>query len=309
MSDRPRDTTADAAAPPPLTVVIVNWNGRGVLPDCLRSLRDTGYPDLKVVLADNASHDDSVAWTRRHYPEVRVLETGGNLRWAGGNNAALRMLQTEGYAGYTLLLNNDTVVPQASLGRLVESLAGEPAAWAATPRICYADDPSRAWYDGGAIGRLTGWIRHQGIRRITGDLPLTQRFVGYGTGCALLLAPGVVDRIGLFDEGFHFYGEDADYSLRIAAAGGRILHVPRSLILHKVSASVGAFSPRKIWLRNRSHVRLLRKHWPRRMWPLLLVTQTVYLTAHAAFHLWGGRPATALAVWQGALDELRGRPY
>ena len=293
----------------PLTVVVVNWNGRGDLEDCLRSLRDSGYPALRVVMVDNGSEDDSVAWTRAHYPEVEILESGQNLRWAGGNNAALRRLLAQGYDGKVLLLNNDTIVPQGSLERLVTALDDEPAAWAATPRICYAHDPARVWYDGGRIGRYSGWVRHEGIRQIAGRLNPNRRFVEYGTGCALLLAPRALAEVGLLDEGFFFYGEDADYCLRIAAAGGRILHEPRALVLHKVSASVGAHTPRKVWLRSRSHIRLLRQHWPRSSWPLLLMTQTVYLAGHAAFHLWNGRLETALAVVQGALEELRGSDH
>lgn len=303
MSDDPRQNL------PPLAVVVVNWNGRADLPDCLRTLRDTGYPGLRIIMVDNGSEDDSVAWTAQHYPEVEILPTGENLRWAGGNNAALRQLHAEGYPGYTLLLNNDTLVPEGSLRRLVRALEHDPTAWVATPRICFASDPSRVWYDGGRIGRMTGWIKHQGIRRLAGKLPLQKRYVDYGTGCALMLRPGLLDKLGLLDEGYHFYGEDADYSLRVIAAGGRILHVPKSLVLHKVSASVGRQSPRRAWLRSRSHVRLLKSHWPRHWWPMLLLSQTVFLAGHAAWNLWIGRPDTALAIWKGALDELRDRPF
>ena len=125
----------------------------------------------------------------------------------------------------------------------------------------------------------------------------------------MLLAPGVLDKIGELDEDFYFYGEDTDYSLRATARGGRILHVPRALVLHKVSSSLQGDSPRKNWLRTRSHIRLLRKHWPRRKWPLLVVTQTVFLTGHTVWNLWQGQLASALALWQGACDELRGRHY
>jgi len=81
-------------------------------------------------------------------------------------------------------------------------------------------------------------------------------------------------------------------------------------VLHKVSASVGGgTSPRKAWLRSRSHLRLLRKHWRRRTWPVLAACQLAFLAGHAAWHLWHGRLTTAVAVWQGVVDELRGRPY
>ena len=290
---------------PPLVVLVVNWNGRRVLPECLDSLAESGYPDLRVLVVDNASSDDSVDWIRLNHPEMEVLETGANLRWAGGNNAGLRHLADAGFDGHVLLLNNDTVVPGGSLEQLVETLEETSGAWIATPRICYADDPARVWYDGGVAGRYTGWMRHAGIRRLAGRLRMESRFVDWGTGCALLLAPGVFSKVGALDEGFHFYGEDSDYCLRVAEAGGRVLHVPRSLVLHKVSASVGGTSPLKLRLRGASHVRLLRKHWPRRRWPLLISGQMVYLLGHMVFQLWHGRPAAALAVWEGTLAGLR----
>jgi GT2 family glycosyltransferase len=292
-----------------LAVVVVNWNGRHDLGDCFASLHDSGFPNQRLIMVDNGSKDDSVAWTARHHPEVEIIETGENLRWAGGNNVALKLLRDEGFTGCILLLNNDTIVPGGSLTRLVEALNNDDRAWAATPRICSADDPARAWYDGGVVGKWSGWIRHSGIRRLTGKLDPKPRYVDYGTGCALLLAPRVLHEVGLLDEQFHFYGEDADYSLRITEAGGMILHVPSALVLHKVSSSVGSQSPRKVWLRSRSHIRLLKEHWPRSSWPVLAVTQLAYLGGHAGWHLVNGRLATALAVWEGALDELRGREY
>ena len=293
----------------PLAVVLVNWNGRDVLPDCFASLADARYPHLRVIMVDNGSADDSVAWTRMHHPSVEIIETGENLRWAGGTNVGLRRLRADAFRGHILLLNNDTIVPQGSLGRLVRALEEDPAAWLATPRICYAADPARAWYDGGLVGRWSGWVRHDGIRQLTGNLDPGQRYVEYGTGCALLLRAGVLEKVGELDEGFYFYGEDADYSLRARAAGGRILHVPLSLVLHKVSASLKGDSPRKSWLRTRSHIRLLRKHWPRRSWPLLVPAQAAYLGAHTAWNLWHGRLGSALALWQGVCDELQGRDY
>jgi GT2 family glycosyltransferase len=308
VSDQPRTETAPAL--PPLAVVIVNWNGRDVLPDCLRSLKESQYPGLRLLVVDNDSADDSLAWLEHHHPDVEVLQTGANLRWAGGNNAGLRHLAADGWQGMVLLLNNDTIVPEGSLSRLAGALALRPEAWIATPRVCYAHDPARAWYDGGLLGPWTGWVRHAGIRRLTGRLRSEERFVGWGTGCALLLGRRALDEVGELDEGFHFYGEDTDYCLRVRRLGGRILHVPRALVLHKVSASVGGgTSPRKAWLRSRSHVRLLRKHWRPWTWPLLIPSQLAFLSGHAAWHLWHGRPDTALAVWQGAVDELADRSY
>lgn len=302
MSDAP-------TALPSLVVIVVNWNGREVLPDCLGSLRESGYPDLRVIMVDNASTDHSVPWTRKHHPEVEVLETGANRRWAGGNNAALDLLADEGWpCDHALLLNNDTIVPEGSLERLTAAVAADPQAMAGTPRIVYASEPSRLWYDGGQASTWTGWVRHEGIRQQAGRRGTEPRPVGYGTGCALLITREGFACAGRLDERYHFYGEDVDWCLRLRRRGGLILHVPRAVVLHKVSASLGAASPAKVYLRSRSHVRLLRTHARGRQWPVLWPAQIAYQGAHALWHCWHGRPATALALWQGVLDELRDRP-
>ncbi len=302
-------TEGTRAAAPSLAVVIVNWNGQELLRDCIGSLLTAGYEPLRIVLVDNASADGSLAYVRGAFPSVEIVESPVNRRWAGGNNLGLRHLYADA-AGpdYVLLLNNDTVVPEGSLQRLVGALAETPGAWAATPRICFADEPSRIWYDGGVVNRWSGWIHHDGIRQLAGRRSLRSRTVGYATGCAMLLSREAVAAVGDFDEDFHFYGEDADYSLRLRRAGGDILHVPAALVLHKVSMSVGRDSPRKAYLKSRSHVRLLRCHWPPSRWPLLVPSQLVYFAGLACWHLWGGRREMAHATLQGALDELSGRP-
>jgi GT2 family glycosyltransferase len=303
-------TASDGAGTlPTLCVVIVNWNGRGVLEECLATVTASGYPGLRVIMVDNASTDDSVAFTRDRYPGVEIIRSDENRRWAGGNNLALARLRDDGWPqDQVLLLNNDTVVPAGSLEILASALAAAPGAWAATPRIVYADEPARLWYDGGAVGAWTGWVRHRGIRQLASARPATPGPVEYGTGCALLVARAGLEACGLLDEDYHFYGEDVDYCLRLRAAGGRVLHVPASVIRHKVSASLGMASPQKVYLRSRSHVKLLRRHWPRRRLPLVALAQLAYAGAHVAWHCWHGRSATAVAVVRGLLDELTGRP-
>ena len=301
--------SADASSPsavPGLTVVVVNWNGRDLLDDCLGSLRG-GYPDLRVIMVDNGSRDDSVAYCRSRFPWVEIITSPENLRWAGGNNLALRQLRDEGWPDYVLLLNNDTLIPEGSLERLVDSLNADPDAWAATPRICFAAEPGRIWYDGGTVGRWSGWVAHQGIRMRAGHRPLEPHRTDYATGCAMLLSRRALETVGLLDERYHLYGEDSDYSLRLRALGGAILHQPKALVLHKVSRTMGAGSPGKAYLKARSHIRLLRRHWPPRTWPTMVPSQVALTLATAAWHLWLGRPDTALASVTGVIDELAGR--
>jgi GT2 family glycosyltransferase len=293
---------------PTLDVVIVNWNGRHLLGECIGSLLANGYDDLRIVLVDNGSKDDSVAWCRDAFPSVDVVASPENLRWAGGNNLGIDWLNRHGMSDYVLFLNNDTQVPEGSLANLMTAVAEEPQAWAATPRICYAERPGTIWYDGGRVGYFSGWVSHQGIRQMAGRRPLRKRFVGYGTGCALLVSRSALQLLESFDEDFFLYGEDTDFCLRLREAGGRVLHVPEALVLHKVSLTVGADSPAKSYLKTRSHIRLLLRHWPVRRWPLLLPSQLLFITAQAAWHLWHSRLPSALALFRGLFDEIQDRP-
>ncbi|MFH1843223.1 MAG: hypothetical protein ABIF77_08435, partial [bacterium] len=86
----------------------------------------------------------------------------------------------------------------------------------------------------------------------------------------------------------------------------KILHVPRALVLHKVSAALGQESPQKTYLRSRSHIKLLQRHWPRSRVAQLAICQIGYFGGLMAWHLWGGRWQTALAAIEGVIDELRG---
>lgn len=298
---------SDPPRTPTLAVIVVNWNGRDLLGDCIGSLLSNGYDALRVVLVDNGSADDSLEFCRGAFPSVDLVASPDNLYWAGGNNLGLRHLRETGLPDYVLLLNNDTIVPEGSLRGLVEAMEEEPHAWAASPRICYAAEPSRIWYDGGRIGRHSGWIRHDGIRQLAGRRGFENRFVDFATGCAMMLTRHAVEILGDLDEGYVLYAEDTDYSLRLRAAGGRVLHVPRAIVLHKVSASIGDVSPRKLYMRSRSHLRLLNRHWRGARRLPLVPGQAAFLLGHAVWHLWHGRRAAARALLDGAVDELAGR--
>jgi GT2 family glycosyltransferase len=115
------------------TVVIVNWNGAHLLPPCLDALRKQDTDDFETWVVDNASADGSVELLRRDYPWVRVIETGANLGFAGGNNAALREVTTP----FAVLLNNDAVPEPTWLSRTLAALDAHPEAGCVTPKIVF----------------------------------------------------------------------------------------------------------------------------------------------------------------------------
>lgn len=246
--------------PPAVTVVIVNWNGLEVTLECLRSLQCVPYPGMRVLVVDNGSTDGSVEAVRAAFPGVDVLPLFENLRFAGGNNAGIRRALDQG-AEAVLLLNNDTVVDADFLAPLVERLTGEERCGMVVPKIFYHGQPNLLWYAGGEVSFWTGTMRHRGIRELDrGQYDVAQE-TSYATGCCILVARAVIDSIGMLDESYSMYTEDADWSHRARAAGFRILYEPRSRVWHKLSVSAGGHLSRfKLYHKTVNSYRFFARH-------------------------------------------------
>lgn len=223
---------------PTVTVIIVNWNGRDVTLDCLASLQKVTYPAMRILLVDNGSHDDTLPAVRRQYPGVSILAVGENRRFAGGNNLGMRTALGEN-TDHILLLNNDTLVAPDFLTHLVERCAATPRCGMVVPKIYYHTPPDTIWYAGGIISFWTGSMRHRGIREVDQGQYDTAGDTGYATGCCILIPAEVVRAVGMLDERYFIYGEDADWSIRVRAAGYRILYEPCARVWHRLSVSAG----------------------------------------------------------------------
>ncbi len=219
-------------------VVVLNWNARAVTAECLESLAAVDYPRRTILLVDNGSTDGSVGALRAAYREIEILALPANRGFAGGMNAGMRHALDHG-AEMVLLLNNDTLVNRQFLRALVDAMQNRPAAGMAAPKIYYAAEPDRIWVAGGAISFWLGTMRHVGIREYDHGQYNVQREIPHATGCCLLVRREVIERVGLLDESYYLYGEDADWVLRTREAGYTILYEPRAAIWHKISVSSG----------------------------------------------------------------------
>ena len=230
LPDMPRE--------PLVFIVIVNWNGKSITLECLRSLSVVSYRNTRTIVVDNGSTDGSVEAIRAEFPGVVVLPMRENLRFAGGTNAGLEYALGQG-ADAMLLLNNDTTVGKDFLSHLVDRLLSDSSAGLVAPKICYAGEPDRIWSAGGEISMWTGTMRHRGIRETDRGQWDEGCEVDYASGCCLLARRAVVEQVGLLDTSYFMYTEDADWCLRAARQGYRTLYEPRALIWHKISVSSG----------------------------------------------------------------------
>ncbi|RPH33050.1 glycosyltransferase family 2 protein [bacterium] len=223
---------------PRVAVIVVNWNGRDITLECLHSLSALTYPRADLIVVDNGSSDGSVEAIRARYPDVTLLTMPENLRFAGGNNAGMREALARG-ADMVLLLNNDTVVDAEFLTRLVARMEANPSYGMVAPKIFYFGQPDRLWFAGGTISMWAGTMRHIGIREVDCGQYDTVREIGYASGCCILVRAEVIRKIGMLDESYHMYTEDADWSMRARRGGYALVFEPAARVWHKLSVSAG----------------------------------------------------------------------
>jgi GT2 family glycosyltransferase len=223
---------------PLVFIVIVNWNGKQVTLDCLESLALVTYPRVRTIVVDNGSADASVDAIRSRFPSVDILPMKENLRFAGGTNRGLEYALARG-GDLFLLLNNDTVVHPEFLTHMVQRLVSSATIGLVAPKIYYHRDPNRLWFAGGSISMWTGTLKHTGIRETDNGQYDTPGMIDYASGCCALTSRAVLEKVGMLDESYAMYTEDADWSMRIRKAGYSIMYEPLARVWHKVSVSSG----------------------------------------------------------------------
>ena len=288
MSTGARDDGSSGAR---IFAVVLNWNGWRDTLECLKSLQALDYPDLEIVLVDNGSTDDSVGRLRAQHATLPILETGRNLGFAGGSNVGIRYALQEG-ADYVWLLNNDTVVAPDALSHMVGTAEADSTVGLVGSVLRYAHEPARvqAW-GGGRVRWLLGIPQH-----LT-DAAAAARS-DYIVGASLLIRREVLERIGLLDEGFFLYWEDADFGLRARRAGWRLAVAGDAVVYHKEggTASGGERLPSLLAETEhlRSLVRFARKH--RRLWMLPVATRALLEIANQILRGTASRTPALLAT-------------
>lgn len=258
-----------------LSIVIVNFNGRGHLENCLRSL--SAHPPAtahEVVVVDNASTDDS-AEIAAGFPAVRLLRLPVNAGFSAGNNAGIRATGGE----LVLLLNNDTVVPEGAIDRLVARLDAHPDAAVAGPRLVDAQGEPELSF--GPMITPFGELRQKIVTGLHArGVPLASSWVRRATsrehavdwvsGACLLVRRKVAEQVGLLDERFFLYTEDVDFCASVRAAGWKVLFTPAAEIVHLRGRSRATAARQMNAAYRRSHLAFYEKHHPRWVWLLRL---------------------------------------
>ena len=267
-----------------VSIVIVNFNTRELLRNCLLSIRASDL-DAEVLVVDNASADGSQKMVRAEFAEIKVIENTENLGFSAANNAGIRQAQGK----FVLLLNSDTIVKPGAVVAMAKFLDAHPEAGGVTCRLLNADGSIQACVSGRPgpamlFFRLFGFsrlVRGDRARRAlsrwfpflvgstvrgyldpyTAEVPTEVENI---SGACLMLRREAIEQVGLLDENFFMYFEDMDYCLRLRSAGWKLYYLPAGEIVHLVGQSSGGRMRDYSIHSYRSLFYFYRKHYPLR---------------------------------------------
>ena len=304
---------------PTLAVVILNYNGRKHLAKFLPSVLASTYGNLRVIVADNASTDDSVAFMQENYPAVEVLTHHRNEGFAGGYNWALKRVE----ADYYVLLNSDVEVTPGWIEPMIALMESDSRIAAAQPKLLAYHQPELFEYAGAA----GGWIDQLGYPFSRGRVfdvcePDTGQYdtaepIFWASGAAMFIKAKLYHDMGGLDGSFFAHQEEIDLCWRLQLAGYQIWSCPQSVVYH-VGAGTLPRGGRKVYLNFRNNLIMLCKNlpWYEKVWKLplrfgldaisawkgLLTGDVYFFTAIMQAHY-----AVLIRIFTSAGNNTRGR--
>jgi len=281
-----------------ITIIIVNWNTKDLLQNCLNSIYKT-VQDIafEIIVVDNASHDGSMEKLERNFPSLHFIENPVNYGFAKGMNVGSQYALSQG-AEYVFLLNNDAVIDIDCI-KVLFSMLKDDSAGIAGPRIFYYKQPQKVWQGGGYFSRLKTGVVVPEKNKLIDKCNEELRQVTFLTGCAMLIKREVFEKVGLLDEDYFLYEEDVDFCLWAARAGFKLLYVPSAKMWHKIETiPKDRTSPFILYHMARSRIIFLRKNFS---WPYFLYGLLIHLLLYTPFRflqiILGSRSLKSVWAW------------
>jgi len=242
---------------PLVSIVSINYDHPEVTCAMLESLRKITYPNIEVIIVDNASPNDDPSIIKQKYPEVIFIQSEKNLGFSGGNDLGIRQAKGK----YIFLLNNDTEVTPEFIEPLVKKLESDDNIGIVSPKIKFFDPPQLLQYCGiTPINLLTIRSKCIGLNEVDNGQYNYDTEQAYAHGAAMMLKREVLEKVGLMADIYFLYYEELDWCFRARQAGFKIFYVHNSLVYHKESVSTGRLSPLKTYYINRSRWLYMRRH-------------------------------------------------
>ena len=256
--------TAGIQNAPVVSIVILNWNGRKLLQKFLPFVLASTYVNKRVMVADNASTDDSVTFLREHFPEVEIILNAANEGFAKGYNTALKQVKSD----YYILLNSDVEVTPGWIGPVIDLMESDAAIAACQPKImCYKNRDEFEF--AGACG---GWMDGLGYPFARGRIfDVLEKDQGqydtaepcfWASGAALFVKAASYHAVGGLDEFFFAHQEEIDFCWRLQLVGYKVYVQPASVVYHIGGGTLAKENNLKTFLNFRNNLVMLVKNLP-----------------------------------------------
>jgi N-acetylglucosaminyl-diphospho-decaprenol L-rhamnosyltransferase len=276
-------------AMPDVSIIILNWNTRDLLADCLNSLeKATEGLDVEMIVVDNASTDGSQDMVRSKFPHVHLIANQENVGFAQGNNQALAVCKGR----YALLLNSDAFAQPGAVRALVHLADVQPRAGIVGARLLNPDNSFQAshtpfpnlWQEFlilSGLGRLMcgRWYPSRGPEVAKGP-----QIVDYVEGACLLVRHEALEKVGGLDEAYFMYAEEVDWCYAMREGGWQVWYQPAATVIHLGGGSSRGRSAEREADLYRSRVRFFQKHYGSRAAQLLKLQIYAFAAGKAAFH-------------------------
>jgi GT2 family glycosyltransferase len=249
---------------PKVAVVILNWNGIKHLREFLPSVLTSVYPNLDIVVGDNASTDGSVEFIEQDYPSIRLIKNNDNYGFTGGYNRVLEHIE----ADYYILLNSDVEVSPGWIKPVIDLMESDPLIAAAAPKILAYNQKDHFEHAGAAGGYIDsfGYPFCQGriFYEIEEDKTQYQQSkeVFWATGAAMFIKKHCWHDAGGFDERFFAHMEEIDLCWRLKNMGYKVMYCAESEVFHLGGGTLNAENPFKTYLNFRNNLFLLANNLP-----------------------------------------------
>ena len=296
---------------PKIAIIIINWNTYQLTFNCLKSLEACTYKNKIVFFVDNGSKDGSGDKIALEFPEINYIKNENNEGFTGANNKALKVILKQNF-DYVLLLNNDTEVKPNFLSLLVASMDSDENLAATQPLILNFPNKNTIWNAGGSFNAFFCLFKTRFKGMIYNPQLKIETYTEWISGCCILVKIPVIKEVGLLDNRFFAYFEDADWSIRMTNFGYKLGVVPDSIIYHHTSGSTkknntsgeGNLSPYAHYLNVRNHIYLFRKHtffnsigsW---------IYQILKISSFSIYFIFRFRFIKFKMVWRGLLEGIK----
>lgn len=238
-----------------ISVVIPNWNGIKLIGMCLDSFQNSTFKDYEIIIVDNGSTDGSKELVKKKYPTVKLVELPENLGFARACNEGIK----ESKGDYICLLNNDIEIHPAWLLELYKGMERHPECGMGASKMLFMDQKDII-YNTGDLYHIwgVGGGRGQG-EKDSGQYDQEEYVFGACAGAGIYRKDMFKD-IGTFDEDFFIFAEDVDLNFRANWAGYKTIYLPKAVVYHIGTATVGLYSDRYIYLCNKNDINVIVKN-------------------------------------------------